>query len=347
LTTAGVGCSQSGMNGKYNYNLRIYKRCLNIMKNQNGSEYPQNYDVIVKWMAAALRGETLEVIGVKTGRIEEVFGFEPAEISVKAGRVDLMARDETGALYHIEEQRNLQKADMYRFAAYHFLAARQWGPGLKDIILASGDVYDGRKTIITESGKYEPAVIDFTQKDGRKRLAEIREAAEKGEPVNFLELVFLPLYGKETGKARSAIAEEVIRFEAGLYRAEKIPATLPAATLIMSNKIISRERLQEIWEEIKMLDIIEIAEEKGIEKGKMLGIQEGKSLGIQEGKILGILEDRREMVMDALIERFGIAPVHISERIRAVNNTDALKGLFRQVLKCQNIGEFEAVLNRV
>lgn len=69
------------------------------MESKNGTEYKQNDDVTVKWMAAALRGETLEVLGVKTGRIEEVFGFEPTDISVRAGRVDVMARDETGALY--------------------------------------------------------------------------------------------------------------------------------------------------------------------------------------------------------------------------------------------------------
>jgi hypothetical protein len=68
-------------------------------------------------MADALRGQTLEVLGLKTGRIEEVFGFEPADIKVTSGRVDVMARDDTGTLYHIEEQRNLEKADMYRFAA--------------------------------------------------------------------------------------------------------------------------------------------------------------------------------------------------------------------------------------
>lgn len=77
---------------------------------------------MVKWLAAALRGETLEVLGIKTGRIEEVFGFEPVEIAVKVGRVDVMARDDTGTLYHIEEQRNLRKADLYRFASYHFAA---------------------------------------------------------------------------------------------------------------------------------------------------------------------------------------------------------------------------------
>ena len=122
-----------------------------------------------------------------------------------------------------------------------------------------------------------------------------------------------------------------------------MPAVLLAAMLIMSNRLISRDRLEEIWEEIKMLDIIDIAREKGIQEGKTIGIQEGKTIGIQEGK----LEAAQEMLTDALIERFDMAPAHISERIREIRNTDTLKGLFRQVLKCQNIGEFEAVLKRV
>ena len=49
----------------------------------------------------------------------------------------------------------------------------------------------------TRSGKYEPIVIDFSQRDGRKRLAEIRRMVEEGDFDNWLELVFLPLFGKD------------------------------------------------------------------------------------------------------------------------------------------------------
>ncbi len=174
-------------------------------------------------------------------------------------------------------------------------------------------------------------------------------------PIYWLELVFLPLFGRGTGAARSEMAENVIRFETELYRAKKIPAKLLAATLIMSNKVISKERLRQMWEEIKMLDIIEIAREKGILEGKSLGIQEGKSLGIQEGKTLGIQEGKtlgmleaiQEMIVDDLTERFAVVPVNISERIRNIRNSDALKGIRRQALKCKDIREFEAVLDRV
>ncbi|NJL59908.1 MAG: hypothetical protein HC887_09955 [Desulfobacteraceae bacterium] len=120
-----------------------------------------------------------------------------------------------------------------------------------------------------------------------------------------------------------------------------------AATLILSNKLIDKDRLRALWEEIKMLDILDIAREEGVKEGKLLGIQEGKFLGIQEGKLLGLSEAARGMLTDALIERFGAVPMRILERIGAVQNPDALKVLHRQVLKCQNIGEFEAVMQQV
>ncbi len=344
------------------------------MESRNGTDYAQNYDVIVKWLADALRGQTLDVLGLKTGRIEEVFGFEPADISVTSGRVDVMVRDEDGDLYHIEEQRNLRKSDMYRFAAYHFMGARQWGARITDIVLASGEVYAGEKSVITSSGKYTPIVIDFSLRDARKRLREIRAAVENGTFENWLELVFLPLYGKETGTIRGDIVEQVIRFETELFHAEHISSKLLAATLVMSNKLIDKDRIQELWEEIKMLDVLDVAREKGIEEGRSIGVQEGKALGVQEGKALGVQEGKalgvqegkalgvqegkalgiqegktetaREMLLDALFEKFNAMPSRVTIRISKIQNHETLKYLFRQVFRCENMTAFEEVLEQ-
>jgi len=327
------------------------------MQSKDGLDYTQNYDVIVKWLGEVLQGETLDVIGVKTGRIESVFGFEPVDIAVKSGRVDIMVRDETGVLYHIEEQRNLRKSDMYRFAAYHFMAAKKWGVHITDIILASGDVYPGEKRIQTDSGRYSPTVIDFSSLDAEKRLDEIHDAIRDGNFDNELELIFLPLYGKETGRRRSEIVEHVLHLGVQWYHENRISAKLLAAVLIMSNKLIEKDRLKQIWEEIKMLDILEIAKEEGIEEGKVIGIEEGKVIGIEEGKSLGIqegkhlgliegkLENLHEMLMDALIERFRIMPPGISGKIFGINDIGVLKSLFRQSFKCDDIREFENILD--
>ncbi len=84
--------------------------------------------------------------------------------------------------------------------------------------------------------------------------------------------------------------------------------------------------------------ILEIAEEKGLEKGKALGLQEGKAL---------VLDAMREMVIEALLERFNLIPDPLSKRIRAIHNQDVLKGLLHQALKCQSLQEFDAVIDQV
>jgi hypothetical protein len=92
-----------------------------------------------------------------------------------------------------------------------------------------------------------------------------------------------------------------------------------------------------------MLDVLDVAREKGIEEGKAIGLIEGKELGVKEGKI----EAAREMLLDALFEKFNNMPPRISERIRAIQNHDTLKFLFRQVFRCDDMEAFEAVLSRL
>ena len=115
-----------------------------------------------------------------------------------------------------------------------------------------------------------------------------------------------------------------------------------------------------------MLDILEIAHEKGmsagieegkslgiqegkslgIQEGKSLGIQEGKSLGIKEGKALGILEATREMLFDALAEKFDVIPKAVLDKIRIIDDVEILKVLFRKVFKYDDIEQFEGLLAR-
>jgi hypothetical protein len=107
----------------------------------------------------------------------------------------------------------------------------------------------------------------------------------------------------------------------------------------MSNKLIDKERIKELWEEIKMLDVLEVAREKGMEEG----IEAGKTLGIQEGKTLGMVE----MLLKALFEKFGVIPPKVSIQIRNIDNKDAIDTLFSQVFRCADMAAFENVLRQV
>ena len=96
-----------------------------------------------------------------------------------------------------------------------------------------------------------------------------------------------------------------------------------------------------------MLDIFEIAKEEGMKEGLEKGIEQGIEQGIEKGRNIERVESTRNMLMEALIERFSLVSAHISEQIRALQNQDVLKSLFHQALRCQSLQEFEAALKQV
>ncbi|MCP4108180.1 MAG: hypothetical protein GY749_21990 [Desulfobacteraceae bacterium] len=121
---------------------------------------------------------------------------------------------------------------------------------------------------------------------------------------------------------------------------------LVAATLIMANKIIDTSTFQELWEEIKILDVLKFAHEKGMEEGKKEGKREGKKEGKREGR----LENAREMVLKVLKISIGVVPGYITDEVMSVSRLDILKSLLEQAVICKKIEDFEKMLklaNRV
>ncbi len=59
----------------------------------DGMEYYHNYDLVLNWLSEAFRDRTLDVIGIKTGKIRRVCSYKPAEISVSAGMLEGIFED--------------------------------------------------------------------------------------------------------------------------------------------------------------------------------------------------------------------------------------------------------------
>ncbi len=320
---------------------------------QDGMDYFHSYDLVVNWLSEAFRGQTLGVLGIRTGKIRRVCSYKPVEIAVSAGVVDVIFEDTGGKAWHLEEQRNMTEKDLYRFASQHFSAAREWKDEMTDIVLTSGTPYTGRKGIRTPSGTYTPTIIDLTERDPG-RLDEIRESLDRGDTSVLTELVFLPLYGTDTGQKRSRFVRKVLQFEIDLYKQDRMPVLLLAATLIMSNREIDRTTFHELWEEIKMLRIFEYAREMIMEEEKVKWEKKEREEKVKwekkerEEKVKwekkGRLEIAREMVMEALQESIGVVPAYLADKIMSVSRPNILKNLLIQAFRCREIGEFERML---
>ena len=58
------------------------------------------------------------------------------------------------------------------------------------------------------------------------------------------------------------------------------------------------------------------------------------------------MEATREMLFDALAEKFDVVPKAVLERIRSIDDVEILKVLFRKVFKYDDIEQFERLLAR-
>ena len=65
--------------------------------------------------------------------------------------------------------------------------------------------------------------------------------------------------------------------------------------------------------------------------------------GIQQG----LLEEAREMVIEALEEKFGVISAKLIARIRGISEREILRSLLRTAIKAQSLEEFKKVLEKV
>jgi hypothetical protein len=295
----------------------------------DGMDYYQNYDLVINWLSQAFKGQTLSVLGIDTAPIKRVCSFKPVEIAINTGVVDVIFEDENEKCYHLEEQRHMTESDLYRFAAQHFSVAKEWRDDVIDIILISGRSYNGKKTIQTQSGLYQPTFVDLTERNGKERLKQIREDVESGDTSSLLELAFLPMYGNDDlDLDKTEFVKDIIGFETELFKKDPSKELLIAATLIMSNKILDNETFDKLWKEIKMIKAFVFAEEKGYNRGRTEGI----------------LETTKMMLIEALEETIGVVPEFIEKKIQQISSHTALKGLHRQAIRCNDIKDFDQKL---
>ncbi len=81
-------------------------------------------------------------------------------------------------------------------------------------------------------------------------------------------------------------------------------------------------------------------ESAGYELIKKEGYDEGLRHGLQQG----MLAEAREMVLEALSERFTLVPRDVEERIMGVESRRHLKELHRQALRVRSLDEFRSLL---
>jgi predicted transposase YdaD len=67
----------------------------------------------------------------------------------------------------------------------------------------------------------------------------------------------------------------------------------------------------------------------------------------QMGEQQGAVKTARQMVLEALEERFGTVPNELTSQVRTIKQPEALRSLLRQTFRCQTLESFQEMLARV
>jgi len=236
----------------------------------------QNNDLVFKEAFSIFNNRSLAFLGIDLPPISSFLVTEIPEVETTDDMMDLNFRLEDGSILHIEEEMNLSKRDLIRFAHYDLRLYHYYDAPVHTVVLTPADSSSGTKVLDIGSLQYNVLQIVLSDRDGDALLSQMRAALEKGEPVNELELIFLPLMKSRLTKTE--LLRRTIDLEKQLPKKD-LRNKVRELTLILADKIVDQKILDELWEELRMFKVVKYAEEKGMEKGLEKGIKKGMEKG--------------------------------------------------------------------
>jgi len=243
----------------------------------------QNYDAVFKDAVSMFKDKSLDFFGLpKDITIVEPLKTETKEIIVKSEFADLTFKLSDGKGLHFESEVELSKNDLFRFCHYHIDLISTYGFDFTTVILVKNS--HRQEVLDYKMLKFNPIIINFGKYDADVILEKMKEQVAKGEALNELELIYLPLFKSEKYNPVELLTESIRLINAAkMEDIQKLK--ISALAIVLSNKLIDANILEELWRELKMMriKILEYAVEQGIQEGIEEGIEKGRKEGEEKG----------------------------------------------------------------
>jgi hypothetical protein len=267
-------------------------------KRSNGFESVwKNYDLVFKDALTLFKGKTLEFLGLSDyPAIGDPLQTETVNVAPEVEFSDLTFALSDGRGIHFEEEVDLSGDDLLRFCGYHVELSRRYKKKFVTVIFTLNE--PKTTEIADDQLRFSPIVVNGKSKDADEVIQKLRKQVAAKEPINELDLIYLPLFSSKTMDVIKRIeAGAVITNETEL--SPELKKRILVMMLMVSNKLVEKQTLTNFWKEFstKMkLVAFEVAEEVGIEKGKI------------EGKIEYALRGLRDNISEAVIVRITELP---------------------------------------
>jgi hypothetical protein len=265
--------------------------------------------------------------------------------------------------------------DLIRFAHYDLRIFSKYGVRIHTVVLSPASSKLDSLIIDTGCLHYTVTHQIIKGRNADEVLERTHNEIAYGNPVNELELIFVPLM--ESRLPVQDLLLETIKLEKQI-KDENLRNKVIALTMVMSNRLVEADLLERIWEEIKMLKILKYAEDKGKEQGIVIGIEQGIERGIEQGIERGIergieqgkeqgivigieqgiekglekgfekgrIEEKRVLIERLLVKKFGPLPKDTLDRIQNMDGV-ILDLLSFEILDFQSIDDLVHFVNKM
>ena len=221
--------------------------------------------------------------------IIEVLTNEHTETTTKKMFTDLVFKlSETKGRHH-EWQHEITLEDLKRFAIYNMEWSREYKELDFETIVITNKPPKATQ-YINSSITFKPRIIVLSERNGDEAIAKITKQIENGEPINELELIYLPMYSSPSGKSNANLLDEAFKLSnKGIPDIETRNKTQDLLILLVA-KYLSDEEFKRVMEDnMAILEdnaavrvLSKLGEERGIEKGLVKGLERGLERGLEK-----------------------------------------------------------------
>jgi len=204
-----------------------------------------NKDKVLKESMEVFKGGTLDFLGVEAnGTIEDVLSGEITETTTKKAYADTVFRVSGNKGLHLEWEVDISEDDMKRFASYHFDLHRKHYLNFETVIITSKP--STAQPIKTFSGSFSPKIISLKERDAEATIADIEGKLSRGEKINLLELLYLPLYGN-THKTERELLDYAVKMTPKAAYNKHTQEKLTSLMFLLMSTFISRAEIKKVW----------------------------------------------------------------------------------------------------
>jgi hypothetical protein len=267
-------------------------------------ETRQNRDIAFKKTLEIFAGKELKLPGGRSlGIVDRVVsGEELIEIDVTRKIPDSLLFMRDGSGINFEFEAHVSVDDVRRFNSYSYALTYKFRTSFKTIVITGNAVSPAARQWLSPQCE----IINLREFDAEEIITNAQKQLERGEAVNLLELMMIPLC-KSTGQSKGELFKQSMAIAAAAYKGD-----LDAQRNIFSLGLMI------ISKDLNKIDFAKLKEETmmgllALEESPMYKwiLQEGMEKGIQEGMEKGKLETagnalRKNMAIDDIVDLTGL-----------------------------------------